>query len=134
MANLPNLKRERAELIPASIEERFGELVVDAALEECEKEIRGAGDNAHPVRVARHVVEQGKQGSGNTSSARALERGNSSKCERGAQGAAQARASAPDAPFIPPPRVREVAPGVHEVIAPPRNMPVSFGRAEPEEE
>ena len=129
MANLPNLKRERAELIPASIEERFGELVVDAALEECEKEIRGAGDNAHPVRVARHVVEQAKQGSRNTSSARALERENLSKCERAAQGATSA-----STPPIPAPRVREVAPGVHDVIAPPRGMPVSFAGTDAEDD
>lgn len=107
MANLRNLKHERAELIPSSIEQRFQELLVDAALEECEKEIRKAGDNAYPAVVARRTADQAK--------------------ERAAQ-----QVAASVAP-IPVPRVREIAPGVQEVIGP-RGMPVSFGRAEPEEE
>ncbi len=143
MANLPNLKRERAELIPASIEERFGELVVDAALEECEKEIRKAGDNAYPAKVASRLADQAKERAaqevGRTAGLRAgaVSAQEKTPARSGFRSPMEStglqKSETLAVPPIPAPRVREIAPDVHEVIGPP-GMPVSFGRAEPEEE
>lgn len=57
-ANLPELQRERSQLLPGHLEERLQNIVVDNMLEECEGEIRDAGDNAHPVKVAQRVADE----------------------------------------------------------------------------
>ena len=139
MANLDDLKSERSKLIPASVEERFQELIVDHALEECEAEIRKAGDNAYPATVARRTAEQAKHGASQDADGSAgLQAGVFPAQEKTpawsgfgtpmeSTGLQRSETLAvPRGAPIPPPRVREVSPGVQEVLGP-RGMPVSLG-------
>ena len=111
-SNLGDLQLERSKLIPGHMEDRLQDLIVDSILDKHEKEIRKAGDNAYPVKVAERMADEAK--------------------ERAPQDAPPASAPAPGTVPLPAPRVREIAPGVNEVIAP-RGMPVSFGRPKTED-